>query len=1206
MASLPLCSEKQIKSKKISYRFKKGKETMKRKVISLLLCLALALALVPATALAIEPPGAPGKTIDVGSADTLVSVARVLEMGSVADDETDPLNVIPGEPTQEQIDAVAALGYESSDKDSYNAAFDEIQHCTLNITADLEMPENFPGIGTSLHPFCGSVSGNGHTIHVSFDAVGENSVLALFAYMSTEDGELTICDLTVTGKVAVRGEATTIAAGLIGDGAGANPLHVVNCVNDADVTNTTYRNADVYFTASGLAGHIANADIVDCCNTGAISVIPAADAENPGYFHGRTAGIVSQCDSGSIVNCVNNGTLYFDIAAYRQAGGILATGGAVSIIGCINNGSIIGNNTVENSAQQGKAYVGGIAGSDDSLIAVTDCVNNGDITINSRKFAGDMNWSHHMIGGLGGQARTTYTNCVNNGDVTVNKESGGAAIVGGIVGGQQSGNYVFIDCVNNGAVTVNLPATGTVAGNVYVSGILGINKDNLICRDTTNNGALTVNDYGSLSRTIYIGGFLASNDGGGPNLHETSVKENFVNMGAMTANVYSPSTVNIGGISANLDCATVRDSYVKADITVNRYNNSGATNVYAAAKTKGTPILSNIAAMTDVAYHVGSGYTNTNSTFYVLTGDNALELSNMAAYVKNIDGFNTVKYFESNKPFINSILYTEDELTGVKDEIMIARLRGGAFNEYRLLTADRLEIPEKDGYRFSGWMTQNTPGKFSNDDTLAENFESGIYYARWTCEEHLWRNSWITDQTASASQEGIRHKECAKCDSIVTQTLPTETDGHTHAFEEGTESDESTCTAYGMMTYPCTEEGCTEPVAACKETIAPDGYIFDDGIVLAEPDCCKHGMIQYSAVNSEYSYYQFLPALNDRNGHVWAENRSSNYLAANSSYDVPTTYYKSCSICGAQGDETFTVGETWKHVDSIAIAPSEAEIIVGYTTTLRADILPLDAHDKSFIWTSSDPTVATVSDSGIVTAVSEGAATITAVAADGEVSGCCAVTVVKKPVEVHTEIKTVEIEKEKIVEVEKVKTVINLFHDVNEKDYFYDAVIWAQQNGISNGIDATHFAPNKAASRAEVVAFLWRAAGCPEPSAGVSKFADVHESAYYAKAVSWAVEHGITYGTSDTMFSPDITCTRGQIVTFLARLAGVKDTETESVFSDVKSTDYFAAAVKWAKDNGITMGTTATTFSPNADCTRGQIVTFLYRSDSRIARDKPN
>ena len=169
------------------------------------------------------------------------------------------------------------------------------------------------------------------------------------------------------------------------------------------------------------------------------------------------------------------------------------------------------------------------------------------------------------------------------------------------------------------------------------------------------------------------------------------------------------------------------------------------------------------------------------------------------------------------------------------------------------------------------------------------------------------------------------------------------------------------------------------------------------------------------------------------------------------------------------------------------------------------------------------------------------------------------------------------------------------FVDVKESDYFYDAVQWAAEKGITKGIDATHFGPTVGTTRAQVVTFLWRAAGSPEPTGTTEKFTDLKPNEYYQKAIAWAIEQGITKGTSATTFSPDEVCTRAQITTFLARYAGVEDANTESTFSDVKATDYFAAAVKWAKDNGVTDGVSKDAFGPDQDCTRAQTVTFLYR-----------
>ena len=170
-----------------------------------------------------------------------------------------------------------------------------------------------------------------------------------------------------------------------------------------------------------------------------------------------------------------------------------------------------------------------------------------------------------------------------------------------------------------------------------------------------------------------------------------------------------------------------------------------------------------------------------------------------------------------------------------------------------------------------------------------------------------------------------------------------------------------------------------------------------------------------------------------------------------------------------------------------------------------------------------------------------------------------------------------------------------VFVDVATGSYYEDAVDWAVENGITKGTDDTHFSPDGICTRAQAVTFLWRAAGSPKPETRTMPFTDVPVGSYYYDAVLWAVENGITKGTSDTTFSPNITCTRAQIVAFLWRSEKSPAAGTANPFADVKSTAYYADAVLWAVKENITKGTTSTTFGPNADCTRAQIVTFLWR-----------
>ena len=174
-------------------------------------------------------------------------------------------------------------------------------------------------------------------------------------------------------------------------------------------------------------------------------------------------------------------------------------------------------------------------------------------------------------------------------------------------------------------------------------------------------------------------------------------------------------------------------------------------------------------------------------------------------------------------------------------------------------------------------------------------------------------------------------------------------------------------------------------------------------------------------------------------------------------------------------------------------------------------------------------------------------------------------------------------------------SMLNFFYDVPNNAYFYEAVKWAVENGITTGVGNDLFAPEQPCTRAQIVTFLWRAAGSPEPKGAASGMTDVVSGSYYEKAVAWAIENGITTGTTTSTFSPDATCTRAQAVTFLARALNAK-ASGKAEFSDVPADSYFADAVAWAAANGVTEGIGGGLFGSDNDCTRGQIVTFLYRA----------
>ena len=180
---------------------------------------------------------------------------------------------------------------------------------------------------------------------------------------------------------------------------------------------------------------------------------------------------------------------------------------------------------------------------------------------------------------------------------------------------------------------------------------------------------------------------------------------------------------------------------------------------------------------------------------------------------------------------------------------------------------------------------------------------------------------------------------------------------------------------------------------------------------------------------------------------------------------------------------------------------------------------------------------------------------------------------------------------------ETIPKLTNPFEDIDEQAYYFAPVIWAVNNGITSGMDETHFVPDGICTRAQVVTFLWRSAGKPEPETTVNPFRDVKKGRFYEKAVLWAYETGITMGTDATHFSPDSPCNRAQVVTFLHRFRGCPEPDITTAFPDVRSGDYYYKAVLWAAQRGITVGMDGGYFRPTLTCTRAQIVTFLYRDE---------
>ena len=254
---------------------------------------------------------------------------------------------------------------------------------------------------------------------------------------------------------------------------------------------------------------------------------------------------------------------------------------------------------------------------------------------------------------------------------------------------------------------------------------------------------------------------------------------------------------------------------------------------------------------------------------------------------------------------------------------------------------------------------------------------------------------------------------------------------------------------------------------------------------------------------------------------------------------------------------------------------------MGKTAQIKATVIPEDA-DQTLKWSSTYPNIVAVDQNGKITPIRTGTASIIVEDAAGH--------------QVFVTVRVVNPGDVPPVDPTDPE-VTGTFVDVPKTAYFFEPVEWAAEKNITSGIDATHFGPNLSCTRAHMVTFLWRAMGCPEPASLASQFTDVVKGSYYEKAVAWAVEKGIAKGISDTLFAPDMTVSRGQAVTFLARTAGIADDAAGYIhnFKDVFAKDYYNNAVAWAASKGVTNGVSPTEFAPKADCTRGQIVTFLYR-----------
>lgn len=1053
-----------------------------------------------------------------------------------------------------------------------------LQNQTGDVTIGVEITDNDAKAESSV----GKATATGGGLYVTGTAAGS---ITLSGKVNNNTAEAASSSNQANSATAQGGGVYTETCSFVLTGTVDENKLIAN--NSADATKVSIYGGGIYSASGGLTiadGASISGNVLASSGNGGGGGLRIGSSTTAAMNGGKISKNIAKTTSTSIRGQVG--------------------GGGVDVAGTfiINGGEISGNVADGYDNGGGAVRVNGAS----AVVTLNDGLVSGNISVNSLGSAGQSKGSgaFHMTGGgrLNICGGTITGNAAYRGGAISFIDGGWARGTVNITGGTITGNY----CTSGDGGAIYMPSAAKSGDTPYdqtvnISGnpvITGNYKGATISK--SNNGTYSIDTNGATTENNV---YLAKNTSMSSD-SDYAVSQTLVLNGALTPG----ATIGVTTQTAPTTGNSVQITTAEKDADTAYYKDAAQYFVADAKPTSGGTYL---AEVDSEKQYVKLCYTN--ETYYKVTlelenitcvGGTVTQVKENSTYsgaIQASTGYSLPASIESPESGVTyakngnfasiSMTVTQDttiKVVGVANTYTVAfDANGGSGNKmssqsmtYDVAQELTANTYSKANYNFAGWATSadgtcEHPDRESVKNLATDNGVTVILYAVWTAKEVINKFD-DTNAAQSHTYDG----------SQKTYKLTSDIEGFKITYKQGeTEFENPTDVGTYDVVISRNED---DIYAAFTQTIAnglvitaadyPVSITADktsmtgsdtvkltvsatiDGVTVTNVTCSDSSITVTK--NDDGTYSATLP--NTTKTYTFTaevDGVSANYGSGPATCTVSVTRYISGGGGGSSsgGSTTYTVTVDSTKNGTVTVSPKNAS--KGATVTIT--VKPNSGYEVDDLTvTDKNGDTVRVKDQG---------------------NGKYTFTMPASKV-------TVEASFTKIVEQPSVT-----FADVPTSAYYYDAVAWAVENGITSGTTATTFSPNAACTRAQTVTFLWRAAGSPAPKSSANPFTDVQPGAYYYDAVLWAVEQGITTGTTATTFSPNATVTRGQTVTFLHRAAGTA-VAGSNPFTDVADSAYYAGAVKWAVAEGITSGTSATTFSPNQVCTRAQIVTFLYRA----------